>query len=231
MSIDEKYPFYSVKSQINDFYAIDLNDDDFETMGISGWRRIGNYDTRTYKYKGHVIDHKLELPCNCDILESVNYLYEDFHHTDNLTPGNFSFSPIEEMITNLQFEHDDLWQRGKYANYHRIGNTLEFYLTNIPVNVIYRGVLVDKEGLPMLSFREVEAIACYCAWIQTRKMGMATRDKATIEVSMMLQKEWGKRCANARVPEHINQTEMDRILDAQTSWDRKRFGKSFKPVK
>jgi hypothetical protein len=33
------------------------------------------------------------------------------------------------------------------------------------------------------------------------------------------------------VPSYINQNEMDEILNVATSWDRKRFGRSFKPVR
>lgn len=39
------------------------------------------------------------------------------------------------------------------------------------------------------------------------------------------------KCTQARVPEYINQNEMDQILNASTSWDRKRYGRSFKSVR
>ena len=35
----------------------------------------------------------------------------------------------------------------------------------------------------------------------------------------------------ARIPESISQNEMNEVLDAKTSWDRKVYGKSYKPIK
>lgn len=47
----------------------------------------------------------------------------------------------------------------------------------------------------------------------------------------MLESRWYKLCDAARVPEHISQNEMNKILDAKTSWNRKIFNKSYKPVR
>jgi hypothetical protein len=44
--------------------------------------------------------------------------------------------------------------------------------------------------------------------------------------------DWEKKCDAARVKSEIwSQNDMDMILDAKTSWNRKMFGKSFKPYK
>ena len=45
-----------------------------------------------------------------------------------------------------------------------------------------------------------------------------------------LKQQWLFHCDAARVPEHVSQNEMNSILDALTTWDRKTFGKSNKPV-
>ena len=43
--------------------------------------------------------------------------------------------------------------------------------------------------------------------------------------------EWARLCERARVPEKVSQNDMNRILDVMTSFDRKSYGKSFKPEK
>ena len=58
-----------------------------------------------------------------------------------------------------------------------------------------------------------------------------TKDQSTMTLSQMLEQKWKSFCTQARVPEYLNQNELDEILNVQTSWDRKRFGKSFKPIK
>ena len=37
-------------------------------------------------------------------------------------------------------------------------------------------------------------------------------------------------CNAARIPAHLSQNDLDSILDVKTRWDRKQYGKSFKPV-
>jgi hypothetical protein len=62
------------------------------------------------------------------------------------------------------------------------------------------------------------------------KAGLKTRDQATLQLAQLMEQKWKNLCTQARVPEYLNQNEMDEILNVQTSWDRKRFGKSFKPI-
>lgn len=60
---------------------------------------------------------------------------------------------------------------------------------------------------------------------------LVSKDQATLTFAQILEQKWLKRCTQARIPEYLNQNEMDEILNVGASWDRKRFGKSFKPVK
>lgn len=52
-----------------------------------------------------------------------------------------------------------------------------------------------------------------------------------MQLAQMLEQKWKLLCTQARVPDYINQNEMDEILNVMTSWDRKRFGRSFKPIR
>ncbi len=48
----------------------------------------------------------------------------------------------------------------------------------------------------------------------------------------VLKADWEKKCDAARVKGEIwSQNEMDTILDAKTNWNRKQFGKSYKPFR
>jgi len=83
----------------------------------------------------------------------------------------------------------------------------------------------------MLNFKEVDAIAKYVAYIQFQKKAYATRDPATMQFAQDLKKQWQFAVEDARTPIILNQNDMDKILDVQTTWDRKRFGISFKPIR
>ena len=60
---------------------------------------------------------------------------------------------------------------------------------------------------------------------------MVTRDQASFQIAQLLQQQWATACANARSPIYLNQNDMDRVLDVVHSWDRKRFGLSYKPMR
>jgi hypothetical protein len=45
-----------------------------------------------------------------------------------------------------------------------------------------------------------------------------------------LKQQWLFHCDAARVPEYVSQEEMNKILDVVSSWGRKMYGKSYKPV-
>ena len=120
---------------------------------------------------------------------------------------------------------------GRYVKYERVGNTLYFDKNYGTINILYHGVVLDEESLPYITDKEALAIATYCAWVKIRREGLVTRNSQIIEQSQVIQQEWLKQCSAARVPDYINQNEMNEILDVCSSWDRKRFNKSYKPIR
>ena len=55
-------------------------------------------------------------------------------------------------------------------------------------------------------------------------------NKAEAEAAAILKQQWDIKCDQAKTPDYINQNEMDEILDAKVSWNRKRFDRSIKPI-
>jgi hypothetical protein len=99
------------------------------------------------------------------------------------------------------------------------------------VNVLYKGVLADETGLPSLDEKETDAVAVFFAYATTYKKALVSKDQLTFQFAKDLEQKWLTKCTQARVPDFINQNQMDEILNAVSSWDRKRFGKSFKPIR
>ena len=96
--------------------------------------------------------------------------------------------------------------------------------------ILYYGEELDEEGLPELTDKEVDAIACYIAMTVYYKKGLQTGNQLITQQALDLKREWSKLCDAARIAEHISQNEMNEILDAKTSWNRKVYGKSLKPL-
>jgi hypothetical protein len=63
------------------------------------------------------------------------------------------------------------------------------------------------------------------------KEGLKKKDSGLIQLAQTISSDWLKFCNAARIPSHFTQNDMDAILDAKVSWNRKSYGKSFKPIR
>lgn len=233
----KNYNFNTAYTQLRELYGIELNPDEFESIGLIGWDKIGNKHVSLYKYEvDSQIDDEgnyyIDLPCNCDIIEAVTADYEDYQKT---TPENLSVNNpsgwIESYVESRKFNTNPMYISGKYIKYHRVENTLYLSDKFEKVKVLYKGVIVDETGLPYINEKEIDAIAAYCAYTYDWKKARQTHDQASMAIAQKSEQIWKSLCTQARVPDYINQNEMDEILNVAASWDRKRFGKSFKPIR
>lgn len=233
----KEYSFYTAYTQAKELYGLELKPDEFETLGLIAWGKIGNNRYNLYKYqitpeKSMTGEYYIDLPCNVDIIEAVTADYEDYQLTSPTTvAGNNQNGWVEGYTESRKYNTNSLYVSGKYIKYRQEGNRI--YLSNSfnKVNILYKGFIVDETGLPKLTEGELDAIAGFCAFAHTRKQAIMTRDQNTMQLALNLELNWKLLCTQARVPEYINQNEMDEILNVASSWDRKRFGKSFKPVR
>lgn len=219
----------------NSMYGLSILPEDFEEIGLVAWNMIGNKNCRLYKVIADV-DCKtgeVQLPCNCDIIEAVTYPFEDWEYTSNIyVNGDINSGWIEQFIESRKRFTDPLYVSGRYVKYTREGDTLYIDQKGIKkVAILYKGILMDEDGLPSLSLAEATAIATFVAWVQKNKEALKTNNKDTMSAAQSLETRWYRQCDQARVPEHMSQNEMNEILDAKTSWNRKIFNKSYKPVR
>ena len=52
-----------------------------------------------------------------------------------------------------------------------------------------------------------------------------------VQMAQALEIKWNRQCDAARVPDSISQNEMNEILDAKSNWNRKIYGKTYKPLR
>ena len=215
-------------------YGITIPEDQFEEMGLVAWNLIGNKRYKLYRYSTCVkgCQTSIQLPCNADIIEAVTTSFEDWNSSSNLYPnGDINSAYVEEYIESRKDNKHPLYQGGKFIKYERVGDTLYFAQPYGQINILYKGVVLDEDGLPELTDKEALAIATYCAYVTKFKEGLMTNNKNLIEVADMLKQQWNIRCDQARVTDYINQNEMDQILEAKSNWNRKIHNKSYKPIR
>jgi hypothetical protein len=177
-------------------------------------------------------DYYVDLPCNAHLVEAVTTDYEDYQKTSNIKRSNDTDSGWKEgYIESRKYNTNHLYMSGKYIKYRRDGNRLYLADRFSKVKILFKGFKSDDAGLPSLTEGELDAVAAFCAYTKTFKEALVTRNPNTMQLAQVLKQEWNHKCTQARVPEYLNQNEMDEILNVSNSWDRKRFGKSFKPIR
>ena len=63
------------------------------------------------------------------------------------------------------------------------------------------------------------------------KQSLVQKNGNIAQLAATLEARWLRLCNAARSPMYLNQNEMDDVLDAKTRWDRKIYGKSYKPIR
>lgn len=223
--------FHYARYLLQSIYDITTSKDNFEELGLQAFRLIGNKRWRTYRYISTPEDNTIELPCNFIELEAITTQPEDWNYTTNIhNYGDINSHIAEQYTESLKHDTHMLYEPGRLVRYERAGDKLYFKEKYGPICIVYRGEVVDDEGLPEITDAEAMAIAAWVGYVLRQKEFFKLNDKSSYEKAQLIKRDWDLRCTQARIPEHISQNEFDEILDAKTSWNRKVFNKSFKPV-
>ncbi len=228
--------FHYGLSLLETMYGISLQEEDYEEIALVAWGLIGNKRSKLHRYTVCVepCQKSLELPCNCDILEAVAVEWEDFQHVDNNSPAErYGSFETEQYIEGRKHFQQPQYARGKFINYERVGNTLYFTKNHGggKINILYRGLVLDDNGLPEVTDKEALALATYCAWVTKFKEGLLTNNGQIIQMANILKQQWNVQCNQARTDHEWTQNDYDEILDVKTCWDRKLHDKSYKLIR
>lgn len=225
---------YNLKTafgHVADVYGVTITESAFENLALNAWELIGTKHTKLYRYIGKTENKSLELPCNAELVESVHVPINDIQ----VTSPDSSMIDVENIVAERYIDafrgFDDVYyQSGKYVKYKEVNGTLYFNRDFDRVMVVYHGIEVDDEGLPLINDKEMRAIAAYVAYATLYREGLMKRDGGIVQLAQTINADWLRLCNAARIPTHLSQNDMDTILDVKVRWDRKGYGKSFKPL-
>ena len=220
-------------------YGIELEDEDLEELGLLAWKKIGNQTVKLYRYRACIDprDNSVTLPCNTlgntgeTVVEAVTLDFEDWDHVTNYSyNGNPNSSFIEENIEHGKYYTNPLYMSGKMVSYEQVKDKLYFPDNYGVVNILYKGILADEDGLPELTDEEASAIATFIAYILKFRESLATNNKDVLQQANNLFIMWTRECDQARIT-YLNQNDMNNIFQAKSSWDRPLYAKSNKPIR
>ena len=223
--------FHYVSVLLDMMYGLEVEDEDMEELGLQAWDLIGNKNTRLYSFQCTPnSENAIELPCNAISVEAVTTSFEDWNRSTNKSPnGDWNSASIENWIEGDKIFKSPYYVPGKLISYEQTGNTLYFPKNYGRLNILYKGILADEDGLPELTDKECRAIATYIAWVYKYKEGLKKNNTVMINLAQNLKQRWLKQCDQARVTQ-LNQNDMNEILDIKNSWNRKQYSYTYKFV-
>ena len=219
--------FHVAISQAQTLYDVEGDQEDLEEIGLIAYKKIGNKNTILKRVTLPIVNGVVTLPCDINIIEAVTYCHEDFNYTNNLTYDGSA--ETEEYIESQKAFTDSFYMSGKFVKYRKVKNKLYINQPCGHVSILYHTELDDD--LPDITESEADAIALYIAYTLKYKEALKTHNQIILAESKDLGNQWKVACDQARVPEYMSQNDMDQALNAKTSWDRKQYNKSFKPIR
>lgn len=219
-------------------YGIDMEQEELEELGLLGWNLIGNKNTRLYRFHACINpkDNSVTLPCNAitengGVVEAVTASFEDWQRTTNYSDYGDQYTSFVEQAIEIEKKYpNEFYIPGKLLKYKQVGDKLYFAFNYGNINILYKGIQMDDDGLPELTDKEATAIATYIAYITKFKEGLITNNPNIIQQSSLLKAQWLQQCDQARVT-YLNQNDMNNILDVKNSFDRANYNKSYKPIR
>ena len=219
--------FKSVYGLANSLYGVTMDIDTFEDVALNGWELIGNKQTRLHRFITDTENGKIKLPCNVDIIEAVYVPGLVVQETSNSGVIEYINKSVELYIESQKKEMNPFYNKGHLVKYRIEGDYIVLDKDYNNVTIIYHGIILDEEGLPYLSDKEVQALAAYVAYVQTYKKSLIKSDGNLVNLANVIKADWIRLCNSARIPNHITQNDMNDVLDVKTRWDRKMYSKSF----
>lgn len=216
-------------------YDIDINDmDTLIEIGLIAHNAIGNKNT-SLKAEIVSVDQKsglVKVPCKADLIEAITYPNaEDWSYTSNVkNHGDYNTLNIEQYIEKSKQSVDPLYISGRFVKYRREGNYIYVNDQVEQVCVLYHTEQLDEDDLPLINDKEALAIADYIAYTIKYKEALRSNNQAVFQMAQIIKKQWQIHCDAARVPEYVNQNEMNDLLEVMSSANRKVHGRSFKPT-
>lgn len=216
-------------------YDIDINDmDTLIEIGLIAHNAIGNKNT-SLKAEIVSVDQKsglVKVPCKADLIEAITYPNaEDWSYISNVKNyGDYNTLNIEQYIEKSKQSVDPLYISGRFIKYRREGNYIYVNDKVEQVCVLYHTEQLDEDDLPLINDKEALAIADYIAYTIKYKEALRSNNQAVFQMAQTIKKQWQIHCDAARVPEYVNQNEMNDLLEVMSSANRKVHGRSFKPT-
>lgn len=240
VSFQASLPFKTPLAVLNSRFGITMNEEDYLELAYPIYKSIGSLGATSKIVSATILeDNTVKLPEDYVYLKSVVL---PFKGIESRSDGrDVKYSGKGKVIDSVS----DLGHPDSNRNYIESGDHVDGYplayefqskytikivstkAANKSVMIVYGTYLLDDEGLPFLTDKEIEALL-YTIALQYTEKQVFKKIPGAIEMLQYLSPLSMRALAAARIPEALTENEIDAILEVKSSWDRKTYGKRYK---
>jgi hypothetical protein len=232
MSENTTYPELSIHSAhalVESISGYTLKEEDFLDYAHTAMKSIG-YNRMPIKLKADVGEEGvIDLPCDMDQIKGVSF-----------NRNSFQQWPVAEYEDGVvMYDRIYAYDDPSRPNSDGMRTMVDYNFTpptKVEVHSKYEdGIvfilgsmkIVDEEGDALINYKQSIAVARYCIWMHAEKRAFAGMP-SPIPIGDLAQRAL-LAVADAKVPEQLSDNEMDKILNAKTSFGRKLPNSDFYP--
>lgn len=221
-------------------YGVTIDEYDYIDMAVDALRDIKHFGITEYVAFVPVnLEGYAKIPCNATIIDAVTAskmgkkVFHDRLLSDMETTADTDNYFLQQEIMNNIGYGTNYVTRPNLANAYGEGY-LSYFLTNdkrIKVDMVhkgstiaiaYKGISVDPEGYPLITRKQANAIAAIVAKNVLTKRAYRG-DKIAISMLELAMANSARLKQAASIPERMTDNEIDTMLDAQTTFNRKTY--------
>ena len=217
---------------LNTLYGLSMDEYDYLDLAVDMLRDIKNFGIRPYKTFVTVDENGyLDIPCNMNIVEGVVTAHQgeiEYNDREVIKPrsrnndGYYTANTVRNLlewpVRTLNIIDGQLSYK---LEEDRILIYDDFYRRK-EVCIAFTGFSTDDEGYPMITRKQANALAAGAAKSIIMKAAM-NGDQKKAQMLEFIMKEAGRLKQAASIPEDISDVQLDELLDAQNTFNRKSY--------
>ncbi|MCK5788366.1 MAG: hypothetical protein KAH32_05180 [Chlamydiia bacterium] len=228
-------------------YGMSMQEEDFIEEAYIAFKEINSVPVTYYYYTqkpNNPTDLLIDVPCNVYRILSVtaDTLHpEDYQDLEPYKKEPYNYREQNAEFMNTKYGNSELKTYhfndtpytgvGTYIHYSWVSDRQlkieDKRLHDKQIHIVYEGIAIDDEGLPLITRKHAQAIAIKVALVVATRKAFAG-DAGIANMLPLLQQEVGRLVQAAAIPEHITDNQLDKMLDVKTSFDRKRINRGLK---
>ena len=220
-------------------YGMTMDEYDYLDIAVDALRDIRNFGLTEYLTIVKVgKDGIVTIPCNLDYIDAVTSAKTGLktfntrvrYEMDNILHMDRYYQALNIMNDLNHYGHlgnpglADITGDG-YISYHLISpHEIKVQEAHIGRNIAiaYTGISVDEEGFPLINRKQANAIAAQAAKVALFK-AMSTGSQIAGGMMEFVNTEAARLKQAASIPEDITDNEIDEMLDATVTFNRKTY--------